>query len=101
MGFTERMLASVIARRTTKVAAVVCTLIAGALLAVLATASGYQRWAPATPCDDMFPGPAAGLCMEPTAPPWLLLLGAGAGGLVAVWLIRSTQRLLRSVSREG
>lgn len=89
----------VITRRTVKVAAFSFSVIACALLAVVATALGYHRWAPTTPCDDMFPALAAGMSMEPTPPPWLLLLGAAVGGMVAFWLVRTTSRLLRSISQ--
>jgi hypothetical protein len=78
------------------VAGAVLSGVAGAFLGLFAAAFGYREWAPIPPCNDVIVVPIA-QCAMPTAPVWLLIVGAALGAISGGVLTRVGRSLIRRI----
>lgn len=99
--FTDDVSEKSVAGSVTKVILLGCAVAAGALVGTIAVALAYREWVPHGPCRDVLP-PASAQCAFPTAPGWLLVIGAISGAALIVLPMRLPVlvRRLRHRSKE-
>ncbi len=95
-GVSVRSLAGLVA----KIALLCCAVGSAALLATIVMAVGYREWVPPARALTSFPSSSA-QCAVPTAPGWLLVLGAVSGAALVVLLARSAPVLSRQRRRRS
>jgi hypothetical protein len=89
---SEKSVVGLVAKLTLLGGAVVT----GALLGTIAVALAYRERVSPGPWLDVLP-PSSAQCAFPTAPGWLLVLGAVSGAALAVLSVRGAPVLIRHV----